>query len=128
MTGATTKRAWHGDLRPKTPELAVTSNGEMNKWQRFIDILMEWRRDPNQVQDAGIDPPSLETIGQAIVMAKRLRDSGLPAPTQIVPDPNRGIVFERHDNDVSEEYHFWDDGVVEYMLFQGSKLVERHKI
>lgn len=95
-------------------------------WDKIInDTLVEWERDPSQAEDIGIDAPSAETVGKAILQARLMRDQGLPAPTRIVPDPNGGIVFRRDEEGVSEEYHFWEDGVVEYMRYHGSKLVER---
>jgi len=98
-------------------------------WQRIIDnTLAEWERNPSEMQDAGIEPPSDETICHAIVFARQLRDQGLPAPTNVVPDPNGGIVFQHQELGGSEEYHFWDDGVVEYLCFEGPRLVERRRI
>ena len=66
--------------------------------------------------------------GHAIEFARQLRDQGFPIPTRVVPDPNGGIVFQHQEQDVSEEYHIWDDGVIEFMYFDGPRLIERRKI
>ena len=95
-------------------------------WQTFIDQqLIEWGREPSQIEDEGIEPPSRGTIQQAVLLAQSLRDAGFTPPDSIVPDPNGGIVFERREKDVSEVFHVWDDGTVEYCGFQGARLVER---
>jgi hypothetical protein len=95
-------------------------------WQRVIDqTLMDWLRDPGQFEDEGIEPPSGTTIRVSMDLAEACRDEGQPAPDRVVCDPNGGIVFERRQGDVSEVLHVWDDGSVEYMCFQGTRLVER---
>jgi hypothetical protein len=95
-------------------------------WQRLIDqTLMDWLRDPGQLEDEGIEPPSRTTIRVSMDLAEAYRDEGRPAPDSVACDPNGGIVFERRQGDVSEVLHVWDDGSVEYICFQGTRLVER---
>lgn len=116
-------------VSPNGAASILTRTGEDDKWDRFIDLtLAEWERDPTVVEDEGIDAPSRAIVSQAIELARRLRDAGRPAPSSMVPDPNGGIVFQRHANDISEEYHIWDDGVVEYLCLQGAKLIERRRV
>src|SRR5438105_9475659 len=103
-------KTWQPSALPtdKGSASTATRNCEDDKWDRFIDdTLIEWGRDPSEIQDAGIDAPSSAMIRQAIDLARRLRDLRLPAPTSVVPDPNGGIVFRRQAQDVSEEYHIW---------------------
>ena len=96
------------------------------KWQELIDHkLIEWGRNPSQFDDEGVEPPSGEIIRLAIGLAEKFRDDGLTPPDSVVPDANGGIVFERRESDVSEVFHVWDDGTVEYQCFQGTRLVER---
>ena len=95
-------------------------------WQRIIDHqLIEWGRNPSQLADEGVEPPSAETIQRAILLAEACRDNTFPPPNSVVPDPNGGIVFERREREVSEVFHIWDDGSVEYCGFQGLRLVDR---
>jgi len=99
-----------------------------DRWQRLNDHeLTEWALDPTKFDD-GIEPPSEQIIHQAIALAENFRDQGLPAPDSVVPDPNDGIVFERRENGVSEAFHVWDDGTVDYQRFQGTRLVERRPL
>src|SRR5712692_733759 len=57
------------------------------KWQEFIDNqLIEWGRDPSQLDEEGTQTPSKETIQLAMDLAGNLRKRGLPAPTRILPD------------------------------------------
>jgi hypothetical protein len=95
-------------------------------WQLVIDqTLMDWLRDPGQLQDEGIDPPTGTTIRLSMDLAEALRDEGRPAPDRVVVDPNGSIVFERREGTVAEVLHVWEDGSVEYMRFEGARLVER---
>lgn len=96
------------------------------RWQRVIDYtLIEWGSDASRFDDEGVEPPSRQIVQLAINLATSFRDKGVPAPDCVVPDPNGGIVFERRENGLSEVYHVWDDGTVEYQRFQGTRLVER---
>jgi hypothetical protein len=98
-------------------------------WQQVIDrTLMSWLRDPGQLEDEGIDAPSGAIIRQSIDLAEAFRDSreySYPAPDCVIPDPNGGIIFERRVANVKEVVHIWDDGLTEYMRFEGTRLVER---
>ena len=87
-------------------------------WRRLIDEkLLEWLRDPSQLEDVGIDAPTATVVRLSLDLAERFREEGFPAPDSIVPDPNGGIVFERREGNVSEILHVWDDGSAEYMRF-----------
>lgn len=100
--------------------------GYRERWQRLIDHkLIEWGRDTSQIDDEDVEPPSAEIIGLAITLAEQLKTQGITPPDSIVFDPNGGIVFERQEGDVSEVFHVWDDGEVEYRRFYGTRLVER---
>lgn len=96
------------------------------KWQNMIDYqLIEWGRNPSQLEHEDIQPPSTDTILRAIRLANMLWKRGLPEPTRIVPDAHGGIVFERHEGNVFESIRLSADGSSEYCAFEGSRLVER---
>lgn len=100
------------------------------RWQKLIDEkLLEWLRDPCEVQDEGIEQPSGTILRLAIDLAEKFRDDGLAPPDRVVPDPNGGILFERRADGVTEVFHIWeDDGTVEYQRFDNSKLVDRREL
>lgn len=111
-----------------TPSLCGASPKSANceAWQQLIDYrLIEWGLNTEQLDDEGIEPPTRNTIQLAIAAAETLRDAGLAAPNSVVPDANGGIVFERRENDVTEVFHVWDDGTIEYQHFHGARLIER---
>jgi hypothetical protein len=98
-------------------------------WQDAIDYkLIEWGRDPCALVDEGIDAPTRVAISQAVQWACDMRDKGCAPPTQVVPDPNGGIVFERRIGDEANVIHFWSDGSIEFRRFQGSRLIERREV
>lgn len=101
----------------------------VSQWQSWIDgTLREWLRDPSQIADDGVEPPTDTIIRLALDLAEQFRDGGYPPPNRIVPDPNGGIVFERSVRGTSASYHIWDDGKVEYLEFLGTRLVSRVSI
>lgn len=98
-------------------------------WQRIIDDqLIEWGRAPAHFVDEGVEPLTGEAIRLSIAWAQAFRDNGFPPPDSVLPDPNGGIVFERRENDMSEVFHVWDDGTVEYRRLQGARLIERRTL
>ena len=98
------------------------------EWQVLIDYqLIEWGRDPGQLENEEIQPPSKSTIQLAIRLAGMLSKPGLPAPTRIVPDAHGGIVFERQGRNVFESIRISADGTAEYCVFENSRLVERQR-
>ena len=112
-------------------ESPVTPRDERARqsWQELIDHkLIEWGRNPDQLDDEGVEAPRSEILRLAIHLAERFRDEGFPPPHRVVPDPNGGVVFERREQEVSEVYHIWDDGTVEYQRFEGTRLIQRWPI
>lgn len=98
------------------------------RWQALIDYqLIEWGRDPSQLENEEIQPPSKSTIQLAIRLADMLSKPGFPAPTRIVPDAHGGIVFERQGRNVFESIRLSADGTAEYCVFENSRLVERQR-
>jgi hypothetical protein len=95
-------------------------------WQHLIDqTLSKWLHDPSILDDEGIQPPTGTIIRLSMDLAELYRDQGLPAPDIVVVDPNGGIVFERREGSVTELLHVWEDGAVEYMRLDGTRLSER---
>jgi len=111
-----------------TKSPASSEDDHRTAWLRIHGTLMNWLRNPSQVEDEGVDAPSGTILRLSMDLAERLRDEGVAAPDSVVPDPNGGIVFERRDGDVSEVIHIWDDGSVEYMRFLGTHLVVRSPV
>jgi hypothetical protein len=96
------------------------------KWQAVIkQTLLCWLRDPRQLEGDGVDAPSGAILRLSLDLAESCMEDNLAPPNRIVPDPNGGIVFERRDGDTSEVLHVWDDGSIEFMKFEGTKLVDR---
>ena len=95
-------------------------------WQALIDHrLIEWGRDPSQLDEEGTKAPSKDTIQRAIWLADRLCKNGFPAPTSIVPDAHGGIVLEWKSGEVFESVRIMPDGTAEYCAFKDYRLIER---
>lgn len=118
---------WQTGTDARSPATRANRDADARRaWQRLIDeTLLKWLLDPESLSDAGVDPPTKTILRLAVDFAELYRDRGLSAPDRIVPDPNGGIVFERREGAVSETVHVWDDGSIEYLRFEGDRLVER---
>ena len=98
-------------------------------WQTIIDRdLIEWGRDPSQLTDDGVEPPTREIIKRAIDLATMCRDLNVAPPDCVHRDPNGGIAFKRQAGDETGIIYFWDDGTVEWQKFHGTRLVERQPL
>ena len=95
-------------------------------WERVIDTLIDWARDPSVIEDEGIDPATRETIGDALQLAYVLQKGHAHPPTRVVPSPNAEIVFELEIGDIFESITVSEPGSREYRLFEGSRLI-RHE-
>jgi hypothetical protein len=121
--------ASNGGTLPATEGAAGPAAAHRAAWQEMIDQkLLEWSRDPSQLEDDRLDPPSVELSQRVIDFARALQHAGYLPPTNVVPDGSGGIVFHRRQQDHSEEIHFWDDGDVDYCQFHGARLVERRPL
>lgn len=96
------------------------------RWQALIDDqLLEWGRDPAQLEDDETQSPSKEIIALAIFLARSLSLQNYPAPTRIVADAHGGIVFELQDKRLLESIRLSADGSAEYCAFVDARLLDR---
>lgn len=95
-------------------------------WDKLIDhSLIEWGRDPSQIDDGESPTPSRKTIQTAFQLAVVLRDAEWSVPTRIVPDVHAGIVFERVGKSIFESIHIFANGEIEYRRFKNGHLERR---
>ena len=98
-------------------------------WQEVIDKkLIEWGRDPSQLDDEMVIAPTRDVIRVAVELALALRDHDCPPPGRVIPDGDGGILFERTDGVHTETLEVLDDSSIEYAAFQGSRLMARRPI
>ena len=92
-------------------------------WQAAIDTkLIEWGRDPSQLDEEGATTPSVDTIQLAIQLASELSRQASRPPTRVVPDVHGGIVFELQVGNSFESVHVYPDRSIEYRLFVNHRL------
>lgn len=137
----TTTAQYHPFLSEEIPSLVISTAGDRYRspialddeeeqaareaWEEMMNCLIEWGAGMSQFDDEGVEPPSHEVLQKAYLWAQKCRDHLVPPPDTVVPDPNGGIVFERHEGNRTEVLHFWDDGDIEYRCFEGTNLVRR---
>jgi len=100
-----------------------------NDWAATVyGKLDEWSRDPTELADDGLDPPTPQSLRLAVRLAQWLQAAGAECPDRVVPDPSGGIVFRYRGYGWADVFHVWDDGSVERCIFDGSRLVDRSTV
>jgi len=110
-------------------QLLVTDIQQEEEYQRAWDAvektLIEWDCKPSLIDDddEGLVPPSPNVIQQAYQIIKRIQENPKNAPpTRVVPDGNGGLSISRMDGEYYQVLNFYDDGTVEHLEFQDSRL------
>lgn len=105
------------------------------RWQEIIDKkLVEWGRDPGQVADDDLVPPSPAAVDSAVQKAQVWRDAResddefVPLPQWVVPNGDGGIVFEWREGSIARVVEILDNGSVDCAIFEDNKLVSRTPI
>jgi hypothetical protein len=99
------------------------------EWERIInEYLVEWGRDPSQLEDEGVTPPSLEIITLASKIAMELRDRCCPPPLRVVPDGEGGIAFEQRSGDFFLSLNLLHDRSIELETFKNCQLQSRERL
>ena len=104
------------------------SSDDYASWDRAIDRLIEWRRDPSVLEDDDFVVPSRATLHAAIQIASSLQQSQAPPPLRVVPDGEGGISFERRDGQLFESLNVLEDGNVELLSFRNCRLCSRTRL
>jgi len=103
--------------------LAQERQGNREAWQQIIDsTLIEWGRDPAQLEDEGVTAPAGAIIDRANELAMILRDEGWAPPKRVVTSPDGGVVFERWDGPVLEQIEITEKGEILVTCFEHSRL------
>lgn len=93
-------------------------------WAAIRLELGEWREHPEDYEDDGQTPATLETITLAEKVLDKLQETE-PVPDRTVMGVNGDIIFEWQRGNESKSARVWDGGQVERFRFVDHKLVER---
>ena len=118
--------------------LAVTAKRReehRRRWQEIIDSkLIEWGRDPKELADDDLVPPTPAAVDSAVQEAQVWRDAResddefVPLPQWVVPNGDGGIVFEWREGSIARVVEILDDGSVDCAIFEDKKVVSRTPI
>lgn len=108
---------------------AQLADSDRQSWQRVIDQqLQEWQRDPSQLEDEGVEPPSLEVLPLVVEVAAALRDHGVEPPLRVLPNGEGGVVFEWRDTPYFWSLEVEQTGSLNLSIFRNSRLISRHQL
>jgi hypothetical protein len=103
--------------------------GDRQGWQDVIDEkLIDWGRNPKELEDEDLIPPTLISIQASSRLAMDLRDQGAPPPRRVVPNGDGGIVLERWVGKTAWTLEVFDDGSIEYACYDDCRLVQRQRV
>jgi hypothetical protein len=112
-----------GDTGREAPPAALTSRDD---WQELIDYkLIEWGRDPDQLAEHELIPPTTRAVQRAIQIAKELQARKALPPMRVVPDGDGGIVMERWCGPWSVSIEIDHHGVTELVVVRDCHVVDR---
>jgi hypothetical protein len=107
---------------------APLSETHLIAWQEVAKQLSAWARDPQQLGDDEIEPPSDRTIRLAIDVATVMRDRNVEVPDRIVPNGDGGLVFRWRSGNFTWSLELDVDGSMETTLMEEHELVCRHSL
>ena len=110
-----------GFARPGGPE-------EKAAWQAVLERLADWRRDPQQLADEGVEPPTEGLLEAAGTVADVLGNTGVEPPDTLVTNGDGGIVFRWRSGQSTWAIELDSDGSVESSLMLRDRLVWRHSL
>ncbi|MBN1345416.1 MAG: hypothetical protein JXQ73_22170 [Phycisphaerae bacterium] len=100
-----------------------------DEWQQLIDTkLVEWGRNPRQLEEDDLVAPSVDSVEVACQVAMYFRDDGAPSPDWVVPNGDGGIVFERSLGTLTKTLEVLQDGSIESIDYRDSKIIRRERI
>jgi hypothetical protein len=117
----------HSVVEFETPH-APLSEIHLVAWQELIAQLSAWARDPQQLRDEDIEPPSNRMIQLAMDVASVMRDRKIEAPDRIVPNGDGGLVFRWRSGEFTWSLELDVDGSMETTLMEEHMLVCRHSL
>jgi len=105
------------------------SNEARSGWQAIIDNwLIEWGRNPQELEDDYVIPPSFAVIKDACKVAKSMRNKGFPVPLRVVPNGEGGVVFEWWAGPIFQTIEISCNGTLEAVTYENSRLVAREEL
>ncbi len=116
-----------GAAEDKTLASPVESSNR-DAWQTVIDAkLIEWGRDPEQLADEDLIPPTRDSVKKAIRIAQVFRDDNVPPPLAVVPDGDGGIVLERWDDSLTVSIEINAQGATEFVECRQGRVTLREQ-
>lgn len=104
-------------------------SGAEVEWERLIrDRLLEWDRGVHADEDDDFVLPTRSIIRLAIELAWHLRSKGWEAPKRILMNGDGGIDFEHWTESTSTDIEIEEDGAVELLMYENSRLVDRYRL
>jgi hypothetical protein len=114
------------ETRAATVDTLATEDRHRSDWQSVIDQkLIEWGRDPGQLAEDELIPPTRAAVARAVKIARDLRDREWPPPLRAVPDGDGGVVLERWAGPWSAAFEIDSQGGVQFVVSIDGKVTRR---
>jgi hypothetical protein len=97
-------------------------------WRAVVAQLTDWRRDPQQLADDGVEPPTAGLLEAAGTVAEVLLNTGVEPPNTLITNGDGGIVFRWRSDERVWTIELDSDGSIESSLMLNGRLVWRHSL
>lgn len=101
------------------------ASGASADWEHFVVQLSAWSQRPSHLDEDGALSPTEPAISAARQLVRRLREEERSLPTKMIEDGDGGVVLTKRSGATQEKLRVSKNGVVEYLLFEHSRLVLR---
>lgn len=104
---------------------SARTEGYRDAWNSFVNQLIGWGTCPHELEDDGIEAPSVQVIQTACELAMAMRDESLVPPDHILTNGNGGIVFERKTGTTLKTIEIEPDGSIDLTIYKNGRLDSR---
>ncbi|MBC8872773.1 MAG: hypothetical protein H8E44_25350 [Planctomycetes bacterium] len=101
---------------------------EKAAWQAVLEQLADWRRDPQQLADEGVEPPTAALLEATGAVGEMLSNGGVEPPDTLITNGDGGIAFRWRSGQRAWTIELDSDGSIESSLMVHGKLVWRHSL
>jgi hypothetical protein len=129
LTRDPARRVETGAATDDTLATTIVEPMHRDSWQAVIDYkLVEWGRQPWQLAEDELIPPTPAAVGRAIQIAESFRDRNAPPPLRVVPDGDGGVVFERWTQAHTQAIEITKDGRAEFVECVAGRVSKRFEL
>lgn len=116
---------WLRSAQGVSTQNARTEEPGIAGWNRIIEQLQVWHRDPSMLDFDDVSAPSRVLLWQAVQLARNLRDAEWPPFDHVVPTVDGGVSFERRSGSRFRSLEMEPSGEARLTTFENGRMLSR---